>query len=227
MMGWDKPQSVRGLAVKEIDGEQTEIDAWAGDGAPDMKAGAGWQKIAEYRQQRRNHYQPDGGNNASALYLDAMVDFGRDVKTPAIRLRVVKQWGEQPGRPEGVRRDRGGTTVDPASCRIYGLTALQYVGGEVPVDPIVVRRLSVFDGSTGKLLSERVSPITGAIAFRPTDGALFGAVGGKVARIDEQTMAAAPFVGDLQQPALLAFDPSGRLYVYDAAGDRRTVRVYD
>ena len=227
MMAWDKTQSVRGLAIKEIDGELTEIDAWAGDGPPELKGDAGWQKIAQYRQRRRNHYQPDGGNNAAALYIDGMVDFGRDVPARAIRLRVVKQWGEQPGRPEGVRRDRGGTTVDPARCRIYGLAALQYLGGEVPVDPIVVQRLSAFDGTTGKLLSERVSPITGAIAFRPADGALFGVVDGKVAKIDEKTLAAAPFVDDVKQPSLLAFSPDGRLYVYDSADDRRTVRVYD
>lgn len=229
LMEWEQPQSVRGLAIKEIDGEWTEIDAYTGpEGGLPLNARDGWETVGSYRQPRRNHYQPDASNNVYALYLDGVVDFGREVRTRAIRLRVVKQWGEQSGRPEGVRADRGGYSVDPRRCRIYGVAALHYLGGEQPVEPIVTQRLSVFDAFTGKLLSERPSPIQGPMAFRPTDAALFAVLGNKVVMVDEATMQTADFITDLKQPrAALAFDPSGRLFVYDHDDARRNVRVYD
>ena len=46
MMQWDSPQAIRGLAIKEIDGRFTEIDAWTAAGSPDLKADQGWEKLA-------------------------------------------------------------------------------------------------------------------------------------------------------------------------------------
>ncbi len=228
MFTWEQPQAVRGLAVKEIDGASTLIDVFTGTGDPALAGMEGWEQMAEYRQPRRNHYQPDGGNNADARYLDGVVDFGRSVTTRAVRLRVVRQWGEQSGRPEGVRRDRGGTVVDPCRCRIYGAAPLEYLGGEDPLDPIVTQRLTVFDAADGRKLREQVSPVTGAIAFRPTDGALFGRIGPRVVQLDPQTLQPTDFVTDLLRPVgqTMAFDPQGRLYVYDHADTRRNIRVY-
>ena len=125
---WDKPQKVRGLAIKEIDGERTAVDVYTGPagGAIDIASDTGWTNVATYVQQRRNFYQPDAGNNAEARYIDGTVDFGADWETRAVRLRIVKQWAEKGGYPEGVRRDRGGTTVDPKRCRVYGVAPLQY-----------------------------------------------------------------------------------------------------
>ncbi|GMV79211.1 MAG: hypothetical protein AMXMBFR7_03950 [Planctomycetota bacterium] len=228
-LAWEQPQRVRGLAIKEIDGERTEVDVWTGAGEPTLDALEGWEPAGTYLQPRRNHYQPDSGNNAHALYLDGVLDFGRDYETRAIRLRVVKQWGEKGGRPEGVRHDRGGTQIEPARCRVYGVAALQYLGGEPPVDPIVTRRLAVHDAQDGKLLSEHASPLNGGLAFRPTDGALFGRVDTKVVQVDDGSLQTTDFVTDLapaKRAGPFGFDPQGRLYVFDCADDRRNVRVY-
>jgi hypothetical protein len=232
-MEWDQPRKVRGLAIKEIDGARTEIDVYVGSatGAIDISGDDGWQNVATYHQPRRNYYQPDSSNNALARYLDGVVDFHRDWETRAVRLRIVSQWGEQPGRPEGVRSDRGGRTIDPKRCRVYGVTPVEYIGGEPPVDRMVVQRLGIYDGDTGKFEQELPSSITGAIAFNPA-GELFGiqdgaVVKGNAAKGDAATAERTKFITDLQEPRLLTFDGKGRLYVYDHGPDRRVVRVYD
>ncbi len=232
LLEWDRPQILSGLALKEVDGEVTKIDVFDGDGTPTLDGTNGWQTVAEYRQKRRNFYQPDAGNNADALYLDGTVDFGRDVETRAVRLRVVKQWGEKAGYPEGVRRDRGGRNIEPARCRIYGVAALRPLGGDVPVEPIIYQRLAVFDATNGTLLSEKPSAVTGGIEFRHQDGALFGFVGTVLMRIGEDDPAKPEeFIADLKQRApfgaALTFDPAGNAYVWDHGVDRRQIRVYD
>ena len=230
LLEWDEPQTLGGLAMKEVDGEVTKIDVFTGDGTPSLDGMAGWKTVAEYRQKRRNFYQPDAGNNADALYLDGTVDFGEDVTTKAVRLRVVKQWGDKGGRPEGVRSDRGGRKIEPARCRIYGVAALRPLGGDIPIDPIVYRRLVVFDAANGKVLDEKPSAITGGIAFRPNDGGLFGFVGTNLMRIGDDPAKPTPFITDLKKLSgmgTIAFDPKGHCYVWDHADDRRQVRVYD
>ena len=230
LLEWDQPQTLSGLALKEVDGELTKIDVFRGAGAAELSGMDGWETVAEYRQKRRNFYQPDAGNNADALYLDGTVDFGKDVTTKAVRLRVVKQWGEKGGQPQGVRRDRGGGNVEPSRCRVYGVAALQPLGGDVPVDPLVYQRLAVYDATSGKLLAEQPSAFTGNIAFRPTDGGLFGFVGTKLMRLGDSAAQPADFIGDIKLPGWrepLAFDPAGHCYVWDQADDRRQVRVYD
>lgn len=230
LMEWDQPQTLSGLALKEVDGEVTKIDVFSGSGTAELTGTNGWETVAEYRQKRRNFYQPDAGNNAEALYLDGTVDFGKDVTTKAVRLRVVKQWGEKGGYPEGVRKDRGGRDIDPARCRIYGVAALRPLGGEVPADPLIYQRLVVFDGASGKLLSEKPSAITGGLEFRHKDGALFGFFDAKLMRIGDDPAKPTPFITDLKKPGWLSpvtFDPAGQCYVWDQADDRRQVRVYD
>jgi hypothetical protein len=230
LMEWDRPQTLSGLAIKEVDGEVTKVDVFSGSGAADLTGTNGWETVAEYRQKRRNFYQPDAGNNGDALYLDGTVDFGKDVTTKAVRLRVVKQWGEKGGYPEGVRRDRGGGNIEPARCRIYGVAALAPLGGDAPLDPLICQRLAVFDGTSGKLLSEKPSAITGGLAFRHKDGALFGFVGTTLTRVGDDPAKLTPFITDLKKLGWLspiAFDPAGHCYVWDQADDRRQVRVYD
>lgn len=222
---WDSPRKLRGLAIKEIDGARTEIDVYEGAaGEIDISATAGWRHVATYHQPRRNFYQPDASNNAQARYLDGVVDFLRDWETRAVRLRIVSPWREPVGRPEGVRVDRGGRTIDPARCRVYGVTPVSYVGGEPPVDRLAVQRMEIYDADTGKREREVPSSITGAIAFGPS-GALFGIRDNAVVTgsIDSQS----PFIADLEQPRLVTLDGAGRLYVYDHGPGRRVVRVYD
>lgn len=229
LLEWDQPQTLSGLALKEVDGEITRIDVFSGDGTADLAGMKGWETVAEYRQKRRNFYQPSAENNADALYLDGTVDFRKDVKTKAVRLRVVKQWGEAAGYPEGIRRDRGGGKVEPSRCRVYGVAALRPLGGEVPLDPLAYQRLVMFDGTSGKLLSEKPSAVTGPIEFRHKDGALFGLVGSQLMRINDDPAKPTPFITDLKEARLgpIAFDPAGKCYVWDHATDRRKVRDFE
>ena len=226
-LDWQKPQSVRGLSIKEIDGEQTEIDVYTGPAVDpiDFEGDRNWQHVATYRQQARNYYQPDPSNNAQARYIDGMADFGRDYETRAVRLRVVKQWSGG-ARPIGVRRDRGGQTIEPTRCRVYGVAPLQYVSGEPPIDQLVAKRLAVYDGQTGALESETVSEIDGAIAFSPA-GELHAIRGSTVAKVDAKTLEQHDFITGLKLPRLLTFDGEGRFYVYDHDPGRRVVRAYD
>ncbi|NQT19248.1 MAG: hypothetical protein HQ592_06055, partial [Planctomycetes bacterium] len=227
VMEWEEPQTVRGLAIKEIDADQTEIDVYTGpeEGEIDINSNEHWRKVGEYRQKLRNFYQPSAGNNAAARYLDGLVDFGKDIKTRAVRLRVVKQWTVSSG-PNGVREDRGGSTIDPKRCRIYGVAPLEYIGGEPPIDPLIAKRLSAHDGETGEVKSEVAADLTGAIAFNPA-GELFAARRTKVVKLDQETLEETDFVSDLSQAGLIDFDANGRLYAYDHDPERRVVRVYD
>lgn len=228
VLEWEQPQKVRGLAIKEIDGERTEIDVYEGPPGRkiDIKGAEHWRHVATHRQARRNFYQPDASNNAEARYLDGCVDFGAEYETRAVRLRIVRQWVEQGGYPRGVRRDRGGTDIDPKRCRVYGVAPLQYLGGETPTDSLIAQRLSIHDAETGKLVQERPSSIRGAISFSPS-GDLHGIEGAKIVRIDEEAGARTELVTDVREPRLLTFDHQGRLYVYDNHPDERNVRVYD
>ncbi|HUS58451.1 MAG TPA: hypothetical protein VM141_07345, partial [Planctomycetota bacterium] len=227
VMEWEKEQSVRGLAIMEIDGEWTAVDVYTGPaGEIKIDGNEHWQEVARYQQETRNYYQPDASNNAEARYIDGVVDFGDDYSTRAVRLRVVQQWAAAGGYPRGVRRDRGAREVQPARCRIYGVAPLQYLGGEPPADPLVAKRLCVYDGETGSLLEEMPSQIDGQIAFDPA-GELFAIADSKVMKVDAKALKFEEFVSDLKGPHLLAFDNAGRLYVYDHDSSQRIVRVYD
>jgi len=155
-MEWKSPQSLRGLALREVDGAVTEVDVFTGPaGAPvDITSDAGWEKVATYRQALRDYYSGRESHNPLARYLDGYVDFGREVSTRAVRLRVVKQWDTKDHYPTGIRDDLGGQTLDTKRCRIFGVAALRYLGGGPTVDPRVTERIEMLDGETGKVLKE-------------------------------------------------------------------------
>lgn len=229
MMEWKGPQEIRGLAIKEIDGRFTEIDAWTGEGTPDMQATQGWEKLATYEQKLRYYYNPDQNHNSTARYMDGYVDFGRDVTTRALRLRVTEQWmWKEEGRAGvyGVRRDRGGMDLDPARCRIYGVAPLKPLGGEPPVDMLANERIEVYDLATKELVQEIPFPEGGDIAFAP-DGRLYGISSRTVVRIDTEGKKHIPLPLDVQQPTAIAFDAAGGLFVFDSAANQRVVRVFD
>jgi len=236
-MEWKQPQSFRGLAIKEIDGEETEVDAYTGPaGAPvDIESAEGWEKVATYRQPRREYYQPDPFHNSQARYLDGYADFGREVSTRALRLRVVKQWDSKPHHPAGVRSDQGGQTLDLKRCHIYGVAPLKYLGGEPPVDTLTTQRIEIIDAATGKLVQE--VPLAGAgtpgggpprgngLAFNARGG-LFALANDKLVRVDLSGGAPQVLVGDLVEPSALACDAEGNFFIFDAAKDRKNIRVY-
>ena len=229
MMEWAAPQAIRGLAIKEIDGRFTDIDAWAADGAPDLKSDKGWEKLTTYEQKLRYYYAPDQNHNSAARYMDGYVDFGRDVKTRALRLRVTEQWmwkEEDRAGCYGVRRDRGGETLDPTRCRIYGVAPLRVLGGEPAVDSLTTQRIEVYDLATKKMVKEIPLAKGGDLAFAP-DGALWALSDGKVVKVDLAAGKHASLALDVKQPTAIAFDKAGELLVYDSAPSQMVVRVFN
>ncbi|MCY3023753.1 MAG: hypothetical protein NTW87_32635 [Planctomycetota bacterium] len=231
MLEWDAPQTIRGLAIQEVDGKHTEIDAYTGpDGGPaDMRDNKQWTKIGAYEQPLRDWYQPGQQYNSNARYVDGYVDFGKEVKARALRLRVVAQWTwreDDRAGCVGVRRDRGGQTLDPTRCRIYGVAPLGYLGGEAPLDPLVAERLEIYDARERKVLKELPLEKGGDLAFNPA-GDLYALSGVQVVKVDTATGERKPLIADLQEPRALTFDKAGNLYVFDGSAERRVIRVYD
>lgn len=238
VLEWPEPVKLRGLAIMEIDGKRTEIDAYEGPaGAIDIAAKDGWKHLATYHQARRYFYFPDDNNNANARYMDGYVDFGREVTTRAIRLRVVEQWVHREGDRAGlygIRADRGGLKLDPTRCRIYGVAALASLGGEAPPDPMVTRRIEVADIATRRIIKEIPISQPGPLALNPA-GELYCLAATQVVRVDQGATSdhsalrspQSAVVSDLIKPTCLAFDAQGNLYVFDKAPDRHVVRVYD
>ncbi len=228
-MVWDKPRELRGLAIKEIDGETTNIDVWIGDGPVDEKADDGWQKVASYEQKRRDLHVGFESYNGAARYMDGYVDFGREIETRAVRLRVVKQWTDNvEGRRAdfGDRVDRFGKSLDPTRCHVFGVAALRYLGGEDKVDPLLYERIEVLDGHSGEVRQEVFLDEAGDIAFGP-DGELFAVSDGRVVRVDFEAGEHALITDDVEQAGPIAVDDEGRIYVYDGAAERRGGRVFD
>jgi hypothetical protein len=229
-MLWDKPQRLRGLAIKEIDGQLTKIDVWTGPTgtSPDLESATGWTEVATYEQGRRDVGNGFGGlglMNPTARYVDGYVDFGKEMETRGVRLRIVKQWADN-GQAAclGVRMDRGGRDLDATRCRVYGVAPVTYVGGEPPIDPAMNDRIEFYATADGKLQREVSLPKPGEIAYAP-NGEIYAVSGTSVLKVGPKESNA--FVDDLVQPTDLAFDATGRLYVFDAAADRKVVRVYD
>jgi hypothetical protein len=231
VLQWKTEQKLRGLAIKEIDGARTKIDVFTGTPGDTVALDGtqGWQEIAEYQQERRaivNGPQP-GMMNAVARYVDGYVDFGREIKTRAVRLRVIEQWSDNgPKARMGVRMDLGGGTLDAKRCRVFGVAALQYLGGEVPVDSLATERIEVYNPHSGKLLDEIPLPQPGQLAVGG-DGSLLAISGTQVVRVDPAGKNHQPLITDLQSPVDLAAGPDGQWYVFDAGPDRNNVRVYD
>ena len=228
-MEWKEPRKVRGLAIKEIDGKRTEIDVYDGPAgvAIDIGAEANWRHVKSYEQPLRDCY--DGRSqayNANARYLDGYVDFGVEIETRAVRLRVVEQWTTRGHYPSCVRLDRGGGALEPARCRVYGVAPVQYIGGEVPVDPRVAERIEIVDGTAGKIEQEVHVKGLGPIAFTPA-GDLYGISGTNVIKVDLAGGRHQTVIADLIQPSALGAGQDGNLYVFDAASGRKVVRVYD
>jgi hypothetical protein len=237
VLEWPQPQALRGLAIKEIDGRLTKIDVYEGDAAAGGAAAAsaavpldgtaGWKEIATYTQDRRDFYQQSGNRNEKARYVDGYVDFGREVTTRAVRLRVVEQWLQREHMPYGVRDDQGGQVRDATRCRIYGVAALKYVGGEPPVEAKAHARVVEYDPKAGTVLREAHVEEPGELAFNAA-GDLLAISGKQIVKVDWSDGGQSKPLGvDVEQPAALAFGPEGSLHVFDAGKDRGNIRVFD
>ena len=227
VMEWGAPQSLRGLAVKEIDCKLAEVDVWTGpDAAPiDMHADGHWTQVGSYVPRRRMNHSGFSGHNALARYMDDTVDFGREVRTRAVRIRVVEQWLVHT-REGSCAKD--GLDIDPTRCRLFGVAPLEYLGGEAPVDPLVAERIEVYDttGPKARLVKELHLKDAGNLACGP-DKSLYAIASGKVVRVAMDGGPHATVISDLKNPLSIALDAAGNFYVFDDAPDRKVIRVYD
>jgi len=222
VMEWQKSRNISGLAFKEIDGAITEIDVWTGPAnAPvDLGSDEHWRNVAVYRQARRWYSQATNRYNPGARYLDGYVDIRDDGKRPvatrAIRLRVVEQW-MHPGMRNnmGVRPDRGGRTLDTRRCRIFGVAAVEHIGGEI-IDELMYQRLAVYNGATGELLREFPFYVAErSLHFHP-DGRLMALNAGhdRLIAIDTKTGATTEVMRFPQPPQQITFGPDGLVYAF-------------
>lgn len=226
---WTKPQKVRGLAIKEIDGRLTKIDVYTGPatGPIDIAAADDWQEVAQYEQPRRYYYHPDANQNHDARYMDGYVDFGRDVGTRAVRLRIVEQWADAGDRSlYGVRNDRGGLELDPRRCRIYGLAVVGSAGGEAPLDKKIGERLEAFDSTSGQLKSEIELDQPGRLTYDP-QGKLHAVSADNVVQVDRAAGKHRVVLEHLDVPGDIAFDAAGNLYVVEHGSYGYRIRVFD
>jgi hypothetical protein len=226
LMEWEAEQSLRGVAIKEIDGKRTFIEVYTGPaGAIPLEGDRHWKRIATYEQARRDFYHPSPDTNHKARYIDGYVDFGEEIKTRAVRLSVVEQWTTMPDRPEGVREDRGGRDLDSTRCRVYGVAALRYLGGEAPVDPLIYERLQIHAADSGELLREIPATKPGKMTV-DNKGRLYGIADKKIVVLQDDDSWKV-HIDDLLAPSSLATDKEGNLYVFDGDFARKQVRVYD
>ena len=238
VLEWDKPQDLAGLAIKELDASVTYIDVYTG---PDNKpvdlwqegvakqTGDKWRCVAEYRQPVRGGALNSLANNSLARYLEGFVNFGREIRTRAVRLRLSEQWASGACR----RPDHGGSAILPKNCRVFGVAPLAHVGGEPDSDvdnKIVMQRLATYDGTSGRLLREIPSVVRGPIAFAP-DGTLCAIEGNEIREVTTDSGTARPdgrlLTGELGLPNSLDFDKEGNLYVWDNKPGFQAIKAFD
>lgn len=229
LMQWDKEQSLRGLAIKEIDGKRTFIDVYTGPvGEMPLKGNKNWRRISTYEQKLRYYYEPDPNRNDRARYIDGYVDFGEEVITRAVRLSVVEQWTtRKEGRAGlvGVREDRGAQALSATRCHVYGVAALSYLGGEASVDPLTYNRLEVYDAKSKKLLKEVPGEKLGKVTV-DSNGRLYAQLGKNIGILQKDDTWKI-HISDLIKPSGMATDKDNNLYVFDADSSRKQVRVYN
>jgi hypothetical protein len=232
-MEWAQPQPVRGLAIREIDAKRVEIDVFTGPetAAVDLADDTLWKPVAEFLPPRRYYYAPDENHNSEAHYLDGYVDFGPDITTRAVRLRMVEQWSTRADGRQGlygVRRDRGGLDLVPSRCHVYGVAPLQSISDahDQEEDPLGGQRLEIYDLRSGRLDRELPLSEGGPLATGP-DGQVYAISGTRVVRLDLAEGNHTVVVEGLESPRALAVDADGRMFVFEAAPDLRVVRVYD
>ena len=249
VMEWPSPQKISGLAIKEIDGAITEIDAWQGDGKIHLEGealdrnskGSGWRQVATYRQARRSAYEPSFWRNAHARYMDGTVEFGEPVVTRAIRLRIVEQWMDHGSKNAECRRHDGRSEhgmhytqshtakLDTRFCRVLGVAPLEYVGGETPVDSVAYCRLEVYDGETGRFVREVPARLGWNGMSCGPDGTLYS-----IHENHHEIVAIDPESGHTMtalkgtEPSKMVVGPDGRFYVRPwSENGTAPIRVYD
>ncbi|MFP4028132.1 MAG: hypothetical protein ACLFWL_10100 [Candidatus Brocadiia bacterium] len=230
LMEWNKPVELRGLAIKEIDAKETRIDIWTGPetGEIPLMGQAQWKTVDTFVPRRRMEHVNFDGHNANALYMNGKVDFGETIRTRAVRLRAVSQWTTETREGSCAK---GRLQLDPTRCRVFGVAPLQYVGGEVPVDPRTTQRIEVIDprakSDEKTIVKEIHIPHPGDMEVNH-EGDLFTISEGQVVRVDLSGEGQhEDVITDLKNPRALGIDHEGRFYVFDTHPERKVIRVYD
>ncbi|MBI2192474.1 MAG: hypothetical protein HYU36_10875 [Planctomycetes bacterium] len=229
LLEWKSPVSLRGLAIREVDGENTEIDVFIGSEKDEvsLEGQEHWRMVATYRQARRDYTVPSATWNGDARYLDATVDFGQEVVTRAVRLRITQAFTSHPTL--GVRRDRGGQEADPRRCGVQGVAPLAYLGGEAPLDGRETERIGLYDSRNGTLEKEIPVERPGCIQL-DASGRLYALSGSRLIRVNPEARGASDHgtvVENLPDASALAIDRLGRFYIFDASPESQVVRVFD
>ena len=229
LMEWGSPVELRGLAIKEIDAKETKIDVWTGPetGEIPLRGGKHWETLDTYVPRRRMEHVGFDGHNANALYMNGRVDFGRTVRTRAVRLRAVSQWTSETRAGSCAK---GRLQLDPTRCRVFGVAPVQYVGGEVPVDPRVAERIEIIDSSVespeNAILRDISISHPGDMEFS-RQGRLFALSGSNVVQVDLSGEGKhRQLITDLKRPTSLTVDAEETIYVFDTHPDRKMIRVY-
>ena len=224
VMEWDEAQKITGLAIREVDVARTEIDVWVGDGEVKVDGMEGWKHVATYRQEQRSGAQPSFYRNVHARYMDGYVDFHKEIKTRAIRLRSVAQWlrSRGPYRPDLAMRP------DTRRCRVWGVAPLQDLdaGTESDVDDVWYQRLAIYDAETKKLVHEVREDVGHRLTICPKTGQLYALKDAKVVKVDEKTGKTTPIITDLENPTCMDIGPKGNFYVFNWR-PTRVIRKYD
>ncbi len=234
LMEWREPQPLRGIAIQQMHAKRAVLEAYTGASpTPPLAAADGWEKVGEFTQARHYHHSGFPSHNGNARYFDSYVDFGREVRTRALRVRVVEQFLV---RDEyGFRADHGAQIIEPTRCRLYGVAPLRHLGGDAPVDPLMNERIEVLEAKSGKIIQEL--PLTGVgepghewspgnlLAFNPR-GELFATAGEKLLRLDLTGGPHTTLATDLLKPTAITADVQGNLYVFDVSPERRHIHVY-
>lgn len=248
VLEWAQPQKLRGLAIKEIEAAVTEIDVWLdapgpvpleGPACEERESKPGWRHVATYKQRRRTA-QYKWTDNPFARYLDGYVDFGAEFETRAVRLRVVRPWYDNGEDNECARADgplEHGVhltqshivNLDTRRCRIRGIAALSYLGGEKPVVEASVKRVGVYDGQTGAALKELPAALGWHGLSCGPDGRLFAIREDHraIVEVDRETGALTEIVKDCS-PSVMTVGPDGHFYVWPWINDgKEPIHVYD
>ncbi len=227
VMEWPTAQSVRGLAIQEVEGKRVEIDIYDGPATQpiDIASDKGWQQVASYNQRERvNQGLPTApSNNPFARYMDGYVDFDCNITTRAIRLRVVEQW---PG--SAVRSDRVGKTTDKVKRgAIFGVVAVRDLGAGTVATSTASERVDIYSAVKPKTLLQTFAvPKPVDIKFAK-DGTCYVISDDNVVRLNTDNGAITPLNLDVIKPGNLTIDSNGLLYVWDAATERMNIRVFN
>lgn len=189
---WPTAKTLRGLALINLQATRVELDVFTGADTDDPAQApeAQWTRVGVCTPPKRSN----------PAYTDDYVDFGREISTRAVRVRVV-----------AVPKIDGGFT----KTSLGGLVCFTALGGEAG-DQSAEQCLRVFDLKTGTW--EKTLPVSGP-RFPHVDrqGRLLIVSGKQVVQVNTTDGSITPIItAGLENPQGIATDVNGQIYVADA-----------